>query len=453
MAGKTQSLSLPDRAERESLSLAGKLARWAYSGLISVALPSYYAVQSLRGAAPARAFAERLGLHPAVPSMQTFWLHASSMGESRLAVAMGEALRAACPSARVAITASTETGYTSVAGQLNGNDLPARLPVDAPWCVHAFLDHLQPTALILVETEWWPNILHACHQRQIPVFVINAKVSAQSARRYHLARSFLKPLLRQVTHWYIRSAEDADRIARLGVDPERMEITGSLKLVVVPNLSTSLEMREISPPVFVAGSTRPGEEEVILDAYDQILKKFPETRLWIAPRHPNRFEKVADLLRQQEFTWSRLTQVDPLGIESYTQSQILLIDQMGRLSDLYRLASIAFVGGSLVPLGGHNPVEPVAIGTPVLFGPHMFTQAEAAQSLLTAELGWEVSDAHDIAHRVISCLTTAPQRDDWLDRRQDFFAQKRKLLNRLATDIISRWEQFSLEKKTYAPNI
>ncbi len=452
MAGKQNPLAGNSRHGHDGFSLSGRVVRWAYCGLVSATLPPYYAFQSLRGAAPARAFAERLGYKLVPHSDTVFWLHAASMGESRLALAMGDALRAISPKFKLVVTASTETGYSSLTQTTNGNEILARLPIDLPGCVDNFLENVRPAALMLVETEWWPNMLYACHRRKIPVFAVNAKVSPKSAGRYRLVSTLMKPLLQHVARWYVRSPEDAKRIQSLGGERDRMEVTGSLKLVVVPNVVTSLEMRAISPPVLIAGSTRPGEEEIILDAYTKILSHYPEARLWIAPRHPVRFETVAGMLRQSRFTWNRLSHCDRQEMDAYTQRHILLIDQMGRLSDLYALASVAFVGGSLVPVGGHNPVEPVAMGTPTMFGPHMSNQAEAAQSLVDADLGWVVQDAADIATRVSSVLADDSWRAGWLDRRETFFARKKQLLNHIATDIVSRLGTRSGERGTHAPN-
>ena len=259
------------------------------------------------------------------------------------------------------------------------------LPLDFPGAAKRFITRVQPTLAILFETELWPNLLHACHQQAVPVAVVNGRLSPRAFARYQRLRSLMASALANVTWLAAKSAQDAERFQALGCRAEAIQVVGSLKFEV-PSQEKALKESEYllqawgSLPVWVAGSTRDGEEALLLEAHRQLLKRFPTALLVLVPRHPQRFDEVAKLCSQGGWALSRRSQQQAVT----PQTQVYLGDTLGELATLYAAGHVAYVGGSLVPLGGHNVVEPAALGKPVLCGPSLDNFSDVAEPLLAA---------------------------------------------------------------------
>jgi len=424
------------------------LMRMVYTGVYGSGALAYHRLKRLRGQIPAEAIAERHGRSGAPSGRSPLWVHASSMGEVRVAAGLIGQLSEVRPEAEYVCSVSTETGHRLAGNIMPGRTVVVRAAVDLPGAIRSFLNHYHPAALILIETEWWPNQLRECDRRGLPVFVANGRVSATSTRHYRWVRRYLEPLLNRVERFYMRSSADAERLLSLGVDPDLVEVTGSIKNVADPQQLVARSALPEGPPVFMAGCTRPGEEAIVLEAFRRCRREIPQLRLWLAPRHPERFAEAAELIKQSGLSWAAYSVFPLKRLSAEDSPAVMLIDKMGVLAELYELAQVAFVGGSLRPFGGHNPVEPVLAGAPSLFGLYTEEQADAAAALEQAGLGVRVSDADSLARAVIHAVQNPPDFKEWNDRRREFFAGFSGAARRVAADIFARMD--SLQQETSA---
>jgi 3-deoxy-D-manno-octulosonic-acid transferase len=303
-------------------------------------------------------------------SRQAIWLHAVSVGEVLAVSRLVAELDARLPEYRVLISTTTRTGQ-ALAREKFGAERVFYCPLDLPWAVRAYLQALSPRMLVLAETEFWPNLLNGCFRRGIPVVVVNARISDRSWPRYQRLRGLWRPFLSRLTAILAQSEMDAERLRALGCVPERVTVSGNLKFDVragEPAAATRL-IDEVASGMrlVVAGSTLEGEEAMLLAAWPAILASEPKLALVLAPRHPERFAAVAQLLGRSGFPWRRRSDID-IGGTALVSGEIVLLDSIGELASVYSLASVAFVGGSLVQAGGHNPLEPAQFGVPVVMG-------------------------------------------------------------------------------------
>ena len=269
-----------------------------------------------------------------------------------------------------------------------------------PWAAARFLARVQPKLAVIMETELWPNHIHQCAKRGIPVALANARLSARSAKGYARFAKLTRPMLEEMSLIAVQTEAEAERFRQLGARPECVQVTGSIKfdLTIDPQLLTAARaLREQwqaqERPVWIAASTHEGEDEIILAAHRQLLSHYPDALLILVPRHPERFNSVFELCQREGFDTVRRSTAAPVGPHTH----VLLGDTMGELLFLYALADSAFVGGSLVPNGGHNLLEPAALAKPVLSGPHLFNFLEIAALLRNAGALEEVEDAQGLA--------------------------------------------------------
>ena len=310
---------------------------------------------------------------PAAARRPLIWLHAVSVGEVLAATRLVKALDAALPEYIVAVSTTTRTGQ-ALARERFGANRVFYCPLDLPWAVRAYLNALQPRMLILAETEFWPNLLSGCFRREIPVVVVNARISNRSWPRYRRLRGLWRPILRRLTRVLAQSAVDAERLQAIGCRPDRVAIAGNLKFDVRAAQETDatliLRAQAAGLRLVVAGSTLEGEEAALLDAWPQLLFADAQLAMVLAPRHPERFAAVASLLEKSGNAWVRRSQWTAAPARALRPGTIVLLDTIGELASVYSLAGVAFVGGSLVPAGGHNPLEPAQFGVPIVMGPH-----------------------------------------------------------------------------------
>jgi 3-deoxy-D-manno-octulosonic-acid transferase len=357
------------------------------------------------------------------------WLHAVSVGEvlaiSRL---VGE-LDSAFPEFQLLISTTTRTGQ-ELARERFGAERVFYCPLDLPWAVRSYLNALQPRLLILAETEFWPNLLSGCFRRNIPVTVVNARISDRSWPRYQRLKTLWRPFLSRIACVLAQSETDAERLKAIGCQPERVMVAGNLKFDVraaqeavatrlLKSLATGL-------CVVVAGSTLDGEEAALLEAWPQLLKAEPRLALVIAPRHPERFAAVAALLQESGSPSVRRSSW-PSEIDEATKpidpGQIILLDTIGELASIYSVASVAFVGGSLVPAGGHNPLEPAQFGVPIVMGPH-YANFRAITEDLLAHRALCIATREDFAATLISLLTNTDAANAMGERARQVFDQQ-----------------------------
>ncbi|WPO45318.1 lipid IV(A) 3-deoxy-D-manno-octulosonic acid transferase [Pseudomonas sp. S1Bt23] len=379
--------------------------RTLYTALFYLGLP-LVAIRLWLRARKAPAYARRIGerFSWGLPAMQPggIWVHAVSVGESIAAAPMIRALLARYPQLPITVTCMTPTGSERIQA-LFANEPRIQhcyLPYDLPCAAARFLDRVRPKLAVIMETELWPNHIHQCAKRGIPVALANGRLSERSARGYGRFAKLTAPMLAEMSLFAVQTEAEAERFRQLGARSETVEVTGSIKfdLSIDPQLLVrASELREQwqagERPVWIAASTHEGEDAVVLDAHRQLLANHPDALLILVPRHPERFNPVFELCRQQGFATIRRSSAEPVT----ASTSVLLGDTMGELLFLYALADSAFVGGSLVPNGGHNLLEPAALAKPVLSGPHLFNFLEIAAMLREAGALQEVDDAHGLA--------------------------------------------------------
>ena len=344
--------------------------------------------------------AQRLGYGPVRPgSRPCGWIHAVSVGESIAAAPIIEGLQRLAPGLPLVMTTVTETGARIVAERFAGAVTHRFFPLDLPGAVRRAVNGINPAFVVCMETELWPNVLRALARRGVPVMIANGRVSDRSYPRYRVVRRLLRPVLRDVRVFAMQSAEDARRITELGAPGERVFVTGNLKHEAAPDEADAVKRWQglfglaAGTPLWVAGSTHRGEEEMMLDAHGRLLQRVPHARLVIAPRHPERASEVVELVRRRGFDVVRRSELQ----RERQEGAVIIVDTVGELASIYSVGDIVFVGGSLVPSGGHNMLEPALRGKPVLFGPHTENFRESSALLLASGGGFVV---HDVAELV-----------------------------------------------------
>lgn len=382
--------------------------RRAYSLLLALLTPLALARLWWRGRAnPAyRArIGERFGhVVDMLPAAGCLWLHAVSLGEVRAAVPLVRALQARHPDVPVLITTTTPTGSAQVRETFADRVHHAYMPYDLPGAVARFLTRTRPRIALIMETELWPNLFAACAARGVPVLVANARLSARSARGYARVPLLTAATLADTTLIAAQADADAERFRTLGAP--RVEVLGNLKYdlslpdgVGAAGAALRAALGAGQRPVLIAASTHAGEDEAVLDAVATLRGRFADLLLILVPRHPERFDGVAELVRRRGLRVLRRSRDAPAA-----GAEVYLGDTLGELLLLYAAADLAWVGGSFAAVGGHNVLEPAALGLPVLFGPHMFNFAEAERLLLDADAAQRVADAAGLAARAADWL-------------------------------------------------
>ncbi len=337
---------------------------------------------------------------------RVIWLHAVSVGEIIAAGRLVAELESALPEHRIFISTTTRTGHT-LAQQRFGSERVFYFPLDFACIVRRYLDALAPEMLVLVETELWPNLLLQCERRGVPVAVVNARISDRSLPRYRSLRALWRPLLAKIALFCAQSEEDATRLRAIGAPPERVRVLGNLKFDVRADMRTAADedalvakLRAQLPAgakVLVCGSTLADEEMALLDCLPALTAAAPALICILAPRHPERFEVVAQLLQQRGVPFMRRSQ---WAGQSLAPASVFLMDTVGELAAVYALADVAFVGGSLIAAGGHNPLEPAQFGVPVVMG-------ESYENFRGIVSAMRNADAIEIVSRAALCATLA----------------------------------------------
>jgi 3-deoxy-D-manno-octulosonic-acid transferase len=351
-----------------------------YTVLLLLALivsTPWWLLEMLRHGKYRAGWRERLGQVPDrlfnQVAVNTIWIHAVSVGEVLAISRVVEELKTRLPGWRVVVSTTTDTGQKLARGRFGDHNV-FYFPLDLPFAVRPYLQALRPRLMVLAESEFWPNLLRLARASGAAVAVVNARVSDRSLPRYLRFRKSLRRVLANVELFLAQSEEDARRLVQMGAPPDRVHVSGNLKFEVKPPetpaiaglLKAAIEREEIGP-FLVAGSTLEGEEEMLLDSFRQTVARYPGTTMLLAPRHPQRFAAVAGLLSASGVRFQRRS--DWNGTRPIAGG-VLLLDTIGELASLYQLADLAFVGGSLVPRGGHNVLEAAQFGVPILVGPH-----------------------------------------------------------------------------------
>jgi 3-deoxy-D-manno-octulosonic-acid transferase len=429
-----------------------------YSLLVTVAAllaaPYYLIRDRLRGVPPDY-WHERLGRLPwsiSVPGENgTIWVHAVSVGET-LAVAglVGEIMRR-FPSQPLYLSHVTPTGRAVGEARIPGVAGRFYLPLDWKWAARRVFDRLQPKLLIIAETELWPNLLAVAFEQGTRVVLVNARLSERSFAGYRRFKFLFRPALAAIDVVFAQTDRDADRFRQLGVPAEKVRVAGNLKfdtqppqLGEFPRLARRALEEARRGPVLVAASTMAGEEPLVLRAWDSIRERFPAAMLILAPRHPQRFDEVAQLLGSSGCRSVRRTELDPLnpGVR-FAEAEIVLVDTLGELAGVFELADAAFVGGSLVPTGGHNVLEPAFWAKPVLFGVHMHHFRDIAEQFLAEGAAFQVKDPDELANRASELFADVRLREQMGSRAKHLLENGSGATKRIAAQLAGWLEKES----------
>ena len=375
-----------------------------------------------------RRWKERFGFPDKITSHdKLIWLHAVSVGEVQASRPLVNALLEEYPDYKILITTMTPTGADSVKQYFGDSVTHLYLPYDLPVSVKHFISIIEPSILIVMETELWPNLFHYCHEKNIPVIVVNARMSEKSAKGYRRFSSFTHSTLENISLVVAQGKKDAERMIALGADEDKVIMTGNLKFDIHLPHSVSEQAQalrryfSVNRPVWIAASTHEGEEKIILDAFDRVLQQHPQCLLVIVPRHPERSAAVRELCAKRNH--KVLSKSD--NRECDADVKVFILDTLGELLMYYAAADVAFVGGSLTETGGHNMLEPACLGLPVIMGPHVFNFQEISQLLLDEGAAWKVSNIIELSGRVSGLLGDANLRHSTGELGRDIVLKNR----------------------------
>ena len=415
-----------------SLVFPASPVRILYSLVLYLCAPLALCYLLLRGTKN-RAYLERIPerfgyIPPPESAAPVIWVHAVSVGEVQASGVLVKHLLGAYPDCRVVLTTVTPTGAARVRSLFAGTVEHRYLPYDLPHAVQMFLRRINPRLLVILETEIWPNLLYHCKRRGVPAILVNARLSAASYRGYLGLRRFSASAVGLLSHIAARGEQDAQRFLALGAHPARVSVTGNLKFDIETDddiaVQASSLRRTIAPgrPVWIAASTHAGEEEQVLDAFVRVRQAIADCLLIIAPRHPERFDKVYELCRRRGMEVVRRTGATSAAPQD---TDVYLLDTLGELTMFYACADLAFIGGSLAPAGGHNVLEAAALGVPLISGKHTANFTEIIDLYKAADALTVVADAGQLAAAVLRLLQDERLRRTCGERGQRLVRERR----------------------------
>jgi len=396
-----------------------RLLRGLYSAALYLLVPItvYHLIwRGFRQPAYFQRWPERYAIYRDTPYARTLWVHAVSVGEVNAALPLVQALRRGRPDLQLLVTTITPTGSERARALWGDQVEHVYLPYDLPGAVGRFLDHYRPIAALIMETELWPNLLFGCRDRGVPAYILNARLSARSLRGYQVLAPLVGRALRTVRTVAAQTHADARRFIKLGARAEQTIETGNLKYDVavpdtLPQFVAECRSHSHTRPVWIAASTHEDEEAAVIGIHRRLRARFPELLLLWAPRHPERFRAVAEHARTSG--WSVATRSRARWPQA--GNAVFVIDTLGELMNFYACADVAFVGGSLQPIGGHNLLEPAAAGTATVTGPHLHNFAEIASRLETAGALRIGADAAAVERDIAQLLGDAEARSRMAD--------------------------------------
>ncbi|MCK7592300.1 lipid IV(A) 3-deoxy-D-manno-octulosonic acid transferase [Pseudomarimonas salicorniae] len=422
------------------LSLRHRFMRALYTFTMYLVTPVIIyrlAARGLRLRGYFRRWLERFGYFTPPPAPGAVWVHAVSVGEVNAASPLVDVLRQRFGDRPMVVTTVTPTGSDRVR-QLWGEDIfHVYLPYDLPAAVRRFLDRIQPAIAVIMETEIWPNLYFECDRRGIPIVLANARLSEKSLRGYGPARPLASEAVQRVRMVAAQSQADAERFRSLGVKPQHLQVVGNLKFDLRLSEQIVVDARErrihwgARRPVWIAASTHEGEEWPVIEAHARVLRRFPDALLLVAPRHPERFKPMAQLCRGHGFTTATRSEHHLPGVGI----QCFIIDTLGELVPFLACADVAFVGGSIDPIGGHNVLEPMALGVPVLVGPHTHNFTEVTDLMLERGAGLRIHDADTLAGNVQQLFADAARRQAMGESAREAVASARGAVQRTLAHI------------------
>ena len=376
---------------------------------------------------------ERLGYYQKTYKQNVIWFHAVSVGESEALFPLIHLIQTRQPQIRILITTTTPTGSARVKSVLGDSVQHVYLPYDLPDVIARFLKAFKPQMAVIVETEIWANLFHACEKNQIPLYLINARLSEKSVRGYQKIPSLVLPMLHAITKIATQTEIDKARFIQIGAKPEHVENLGNIKFDVtiageIFSQGHALKNQLFANRfVFLAASTHDGEETLLLEAYKNLKKQIPELLLAIAPRHPERFSDVEKLVKNANL--QTVTRTSNQRCENETD--VFLIDTLGELKLFYAIADLAFVGGSFVSVGGHNVLEPAAVGVPVLFGLEMKNFALISEKILATQAAIQCKNVAELESKIITLYNQPELRKTLVSNAKEFVVQNQGATERI----------------------
>jgi 3-deoxy-D-manno-octulosonic-acid transferase len=426
------------------------MAYLLYNTLITIFLilvAPYFLFRALIDGQFRRELIQRMGFLPTFSLKKPIWVHAASVGEVFCSVPLLQRIRREFPQRPIVLTTMTRTGNQAAKIYIPEADAVLFFPVDHPFTLQRAIERIQPNLLLIAETELWPNLLRSCGKQGIPIVVFNGRISEKSFRGYLFFKFFFKECLKHVSLFLMQTEEDRMRIIEIGAVSNKTRVVGNLKFDQSISSLTQEAMAEMAKSlglqgkkkIFIAGSTHPGEEEILLSLFKDLRKIDPHLVLILAPRHLERLEEVERILKQESISWMRRTSF-PMGHDRSNEEpkelpEVILLDTMGELMSLYSLGTLIFVGGSLVPVGGHNPLEPLLFKKCVLFGPYMFHFSEISRSLIKAGGSIQVRGRDDLFSHLKHLLSDEGTCKEVGERGYQFLQKHRGATERMFEEI------------------
>ncbi len=408
-----------------------------YSALFSLLVPFILVRllwRSIKASDYRQRWRERFAYYDKQMPQDVIWFHAVSVGEAEAVFPLIKRLQKQFPQAKILVTTTTPTGSSRVRAVLGQTVEHVYLPYDIPGIVKRFLACFKPVLAVVMETELWPNLLHYCGENNIPCYLINARLSEKSARGYQKLPSLIQPSLARIKQIAAQTQEDAERFVAIGAKPEQVSTFGNMKFDLDIAEETITEGKRLKTTqfngrfVWLVASTHHGEEQILLEVYASLKVVIPELLLLIVPRHPERFAEVAALCGQNDLKVVTRTSKKPCA----WVTDIYLADTLGELKMLYAAADVTFVGGGLVPVGGHNLLEPAALGVPILFGPYMHNFKEIAKKIVEHNAALQCQDKDAIVQAVQSLYSDMSKRKLLIANGKAFVEKNRGAIAKVA---------------------
>ena len=417
--------------------------RFLYTSLFTILLPLVLFRLYWRGLkAPEyrKRWQERLAFYSKKYSQPFICFHAVSVGEAEAVFPLIKKLTEKFPDEKILVTTTTPTGSARVQAVLGNTVEHVYFPYDIPWIINRFIRTFNPKILVIMEKEIWPNLFSHCGKQNIPVLIINARLSARSAKSYQLISSLIKPVLANVSSILTQTEEDREHFIDIGAIPSTVQVTGNIKFDMEVSESLIEEGQQLRRQLFpgrfvwIVASTHKGEEGIVIDAYTKLKQQIPELLLMLVPRHPERFVSVQNLVKQKGLNLAVRSKRD---IVTHS-TDVYLADTMGELKLLYASADVAFVGGSLAPVGGHNILEPLAVGVPVMFGPYMVNFKEIADNVLSQQAAIQCQNEAQIIEHLIKLYKDEPIRNNLVSKGTAFIERNKGATEKIMAELEQR---------------
>lgn len=377
-------------------------------------------------------FSMRLGIFPRKPvskKKRAIWIHTVSVGEAGAISTLVKDLKRELPESRLIISTVTKTGNRIARRLIDSDDLVIFAPLDIGFIARRAIEFIDPEIFIVVETEIWPNLIVNLAKKKVPIILINGRVSRGSFRGYRIIRPLIKAILRRFSLLCMQTKEDAQRIIELGAEEGRVKVTGNMKFDIQKREARS-EKRDLglsqAEKLFIAGSTHPGEEKIVLGVHKDLINTYPGLRLLIAPRHIERTKEIEALVSRFGFKSQRVSKLNlDHRLSTGDHRPILILDTIGQLKDLYALSDLVFIGGSLIPHGGQNPLEAAVFSKPILFGPYMYNFSNIVSLFLKRSAAIMVKDAQELKEHSLQLLESPALRQQLGTRARNLIEENK----------------------------